>query len=93
MLRRGRGLGKEREGPPPADEDAARAAIGRAFDIGEIDEDNDTVPSVEGSKGLANCRQQATDLAHVRLGGQVPDVSVVFAVDAVRFVNDHEAVV
>ena len=26
-------------------------------------------------------------------GGEVPDVTVVFTVDAIRFVNDHEAVV
>jgi len=84
----------EHNGPPPKDEAAARAAIEQAFaDMGEIDEENGTVPSVEGSAGLAQCRKQATDLARVRFGGQVPEVTVVFMVDAVRFVNDHEAVV
>jgi hypothetical protein len=84
----------EQNGPPPEDEGTARAAISRAYaDMGEIDEASGTVPSVEGSAGLAVCRQEATKLARTRFGGQVPDVTVVFAVDAVRFVNDHEAVV
>jgi hypothetical protein len=84
----------EQNGPPPQDEDAARAAISQAYaDMGEIDEASGTVPSVEGSAGLAVCRQQATDLARTRFSGQVPDVTVVFAVDAIRFINDHEAVV
>ena len=84
----------EQNGPPPKDEVGARAAIGKVFaDMGEVDEDNDTVPSVEGSAGLGKCREQATEIARARFGGQVPQVTVVFAVDAVRFVNDHEAVV
>ena len=84
----------EKTGPPPEDEIAARSAISQAYaDMGEVDEDSGTVPSVEGSAGLAVCRKQATELARSRFGGQVPDVTVVFAVDAVRFVNDHEAVV
>ncbi len=93
--RRRRGAPKvEQNGPPPKDEVGARAAIGKAFaDMGEADEDNDTVPSVEGSAGLGKCREQATEIARARFGGQVPQVTVVFTVDAVRFVNDHEAVV
>jgi hypothetical protein len=85
---------REQSGPPPADETAARTAISQAYaDMGEIDEDSGTVPSVEGSAGLAVCRQQATEIARARFGGQVPDVTVVFTVDVVRFVNDREAVV
>jgi hypothetical protein len=93
--RRRRGAPRvEQNGPPPKDEVAARAAIGQAFaDMGEVDEDNDTVPSVEGSAGLARCRQQAAEIARARFGGHVPEVAVAFVVDAVRFANDHEAVV
>jgi len=84
----------EQTGPPPEDEVSARAAIKQAFaDMGEIDEDSGTIPSVEGSEGLAACREQATELARVRFGGQVPDVTVEFVVDTMRFLNDHEAVV
>jgi hypothetical protein len=84
----------EQAGPPPEDEVAARAAISRAFaDMGEIDEEGGTVPSVEDSEGLAVCREQATALARIRFGGQVPNVIVAFVVDTVRFVNDHEAIV
>ena len=84
----------EQTGPPPEDEVAARAAISRAFaDMGEIDEDSGAIPSVEGSEGLAACREQATQLARVRFGGKVPEVSVAFVVDTVRFLNDSEAVV
>jgi hypothetical protein len=92
-LRRGpRGI--EETGPPPEDEVAARGAISQAFaDMGEIDEESGTIPSVEGSEGLAACRQQATELARARFGGQVPDVTVAFLVDTLRFVNDHEAIV
>jgi len=78
---------------PPEDEVAARAAISQAFaDMGEVDEDSGTIPSVEGSEGLAAYREQATELARARYG-QVPDVSVAFVVDTVRFLNDHEAIV
>jgi hypothetical protein len=84
----------EQTGPPPEDEVAARAEISQAFaDMGEVDEDSGTIPSVEGSEGLAACREQATELARVRFGGQVPEVTVAFVVDTVRFLNDHEAVV
>jgi hypothetical protein len=84
----------EETGPPPEDEVAARAAISKAFaDMGEVDEEGGTVPSVEGSEGLAICREQATELARARFGGEVPDVTVAFVVDTVRFVNDHEAIV
>ena len=84
----------EATGPPPEDEAAAGAAICQAFaDMGEIDEDSGTIPSVEGSEGLAVCREQATELARSRFGGQVPNVTVAFVVDTVRFLNDHEAVV
>jgi hypothetical protein len=84
----------EETGPPPEDEVAARTEISQAFaDLGEIDEESGTIPSVEGSEGLAVCRQQATELARARFGGQVPDVTVAFSVDTLRFVNDHEAIV
>jgi hypothetical protein len=84
----------EQTGPPPDDEEAARAAISQAFaDIGEVEEEKGNIPSVEGSEGLAICRDQATELARSRFGGQVPDVAVAFVVDTVSFVNDHEAVV
>jgi Clp amino terminal domain, pathogenicity island component len=84
----------EQTGPPPEDEGAARDAIARAFgDMGEVDEESGNIPSVEGSEGLAICREQATELARTRFGGQVPDVSVEFVVDSVQFLNDHEAVV
>jgi hypothetical protein len=84
----------EQTGPPPEDEVAARASISQAFaDMGEVDEDNGTIPSVEGSEGLAVCREQATELARARFGGQVPEVTVAFVVDTVRYLNDHEAVV
>ena len=84
----------EQTGPPPEDEAAARGAISRAFaDMGEVDEDKGTVPSVEDSDGLAVCREQATELARTRFGGQVPDVTVAFVVETISFVNDHEAIV
>jgi hypothetical protein len=84
----------EQTGPPPEDEVAARGAITQAFaEMIEIDEDSGTIPSVEDSEGLAAYREQATELARVRFGGQVPEVSVAFVVDSVRFLNDHEAVV
>jgi hypothetical protein len=84
----------EQTGPPPTDEESARAAIRQAFaDMGEIDEKKGNVPSVEGSEGLVACREQATELARSRYGGQVPNVTVEFMVDAIWFVNDHEAVV
>ena len=84
----------EQTGPPPEDEVTASAAISRAFaDMGEVDEEGGTVPSVEDSEGLAVCREQATELARIRFDGQVPDVTVAFIVDTVRFVNDHEAIV
>jgi hypothetical protein len=84
----------EQTGPPPEDEVAARAAVSQAFaDMGEVDEDSGTIPSVEGSEGLAACREQATELARVRFGRQVLEVTVEFVVDTVRFLNDHGAVV
>jgi hypothetical protein len=61
--------------------------------MGEVDEDSGTIPSVEGSEGLAACREQATELARVRFGRQVLEVTVEFVVDTVRFLNDHGAVV
>jgi hypothetical protein len=45
------------------------------------------------SDGLVAYREQATELARSRYGGQVPNVTVAFMVDAIWFVNDHEAVV
>jgi hypothetical protein len=84
----------EQSGPPPEDEVAASAAISQAYaDMGEVDEESGTIPSVEGSAGLAVCRGQAIEVARSRFRGEVPDVTVVFTVNAVRFVNDHEAVV
>jgi hypothetical protein len=84
----------EHPGPPPQDEVAARAAIDRAFaGIGEIDEEAGTIPSVEGSEGLAACHAQAEELARHRFGGEIPAVAVAFTVTSCRFVNDHEAVV
>ena len=61
--------------------------------MGEVDEASGTVPSVEDSEGLAVCREQATELARTRFGGQVPEVAVAFVVDTISFVNDHEAIV
>jgi hypothetical protein len=83
----------EKFGPPPADEAAARAAIMEAYAaMGEPDDVNGTVPSVEGSEGLAVCRQQATERARMQFG-HVPQVEAAFSVDHIRFINDHEAVV
>jgi hypothetical protein len=84
--------GTNETGPPPEYEFSAQAAIAKAFaNMGEIDEVNGTVPSVEDSEGLAVCREQATELARQRFGGQVPNVTVTFTVDSISFINDHEA--
>jgi len=74
-------------GPPPEDEDTARARIGEAF-AGMLtpDETLVAVPTVEDGSSLGPCLTQAGD----RFGASGPVTSTV-TVDAIQFVNDHEA--
>ena len=83
----------EQFGPPPTDEDAARTAIKEAYAaLGVDDEATGSVPSVEGSEGLAACRDQARERARMQFGHD-PQVETAFTVELIRFVNDHEAIV
>jgi hypothetical protein len=80
--------GSERPGPPPDDEEAARAEIEHAFEcMLEVEEGSNALPMVDGGSNLASCLAEAA-ARH----GVDPDQSTrTVRVDSLRFINDHEA--
>jgi hypothetical protein len=80
--------GTERIGPPPQDEEAARRQIGDAFShMMEGDDASNSIPTVDGSDDLCDCLREAAQ----RNAAAAADSTATITVDAVRFLNDHEA--
>ena len=80
--------GSEQIGPPPEDEEAARAKIGEAFShMMEGDDASNAIPTVDRSEDLCECLQEAAQ----RNAAAAADSTATITVDLVRFLNDHEA--
>ncbi len=76
-------------GPPPEDQDSARAAIVEAFaNMLEADETGN-VRAVEGGSNLGRCLAEARDRHGITDSDPAPGATV--TADMVRFVNQHEA--
>jgi hypothetical protein len=74
-------------GPPPEDEDSARAQIGEAFSRMLTADENGDVPAVDGGSNLGECLAEAAQRHGVENQGSTTKVTA----DFVRFINDHEA--
>jgi hypothetical protein len=80
--------GKEKIGPPPEDEGAARTQIGEAFShMMEGDDASNSIPAVDGSENLCECLREAAQ----RNAAAAANSTAAITVDLVRFLNDHEA--
>ena len=80
----------ETTGPPPEDQDAARAKIASAFaSYATLSEDGATVPNVEGGDLLGPCLREA----HERHGARYAEREVVAGVDEIVFVDETHAAV
>ena len=75
-------------GPPPEDEDSARATIEDAFANMMAADEAGNVKTVDGGSNLGACLEEARDRHRVR-ADDLPGATV--TVDVIRFVNDHEA--
>lgn len=75
-------------GPPPEDEDSARAQIGEVFSQMLTADGNGDVPAVDGGSNLGECLAEAAR-RHGGMVNQGPTTNV--TADFVRFINDHEA--
>ena len=79
--------GTEIPGPPPADEAAAGAAIERAFAaMTDVDEDG-SIRAIDGGSNLGRCLEEAGQ----RYIDDPETSSRTVKIDAIRFINDHEA--
>jgi hypothetical protein len=75
-------------GPPPEDEESARAQIGEVFSLMLTGAENGDVPAVDGGSNLGDCLAEAAR-RHGAMVDQGPATKV--TADFVRFINDHEA--
>ena len=75
-------------GPPPEDEDSARAQIGEVFSRMLTADELGDVPAVDGGSNLGECLAEAAR-RHTGMVNQGP-ITIV-TTDFVRFINDHEA--
>jgi len=76
-------------GPPPPDEEAARAAVEDAFANMMVADETGNVRAVDGGSNLGRCLEEARDRHRVMVNDNAPGATV--QADIVRFVNDHEA--
>jgi len=76
-------------GPPPPDEEAARAAVEDAFANMMVADETGNVRAVDGGSNLGRCLDEARDRHRVMVNDNAPGATV--QADIVRFVNDHEA--
>ncbi len=76
-------------GPPPEDQESARAAVESAYAEMMAADERGNVRTVDGGSNLGACLEEARDRHRIRVSEDLPGATV--NVDMVRFVNDHEA--
>jgi hypothetical protein len=76
-------------GPPPEDQESARTSIQDAYANMLTADETGNVKAVDGGSNLGACLDEARDRHRISADDELPGASV--TVDALRFVNDHEA--